>query len=357
MNYLEDAFREFKTPLEFNHHTEFNVGPNVGSIDESIYDQSLETRPRPFLRTSTSPKVDATAQSTLRKLKEKAHAGDLEAYRKIGCKYMLGDGVKQSEGKAFKYYKIAADKKSPQAQYEVAYLYEQGIGTEHSFKDALNYFKKAQVNGLKAASEKLKEIFSDLTKKIRSKSDDYSDNLYKIGLYYLIASNTTTSKVKALKYFQDSAAEGHCAAAHEAANMFRDGIGTQPSIQKAYKLYDQIIMRGQNRADAAILDRDKMIKNYHKNYDTLRSEHSAKALIKQAKIHQQIAGSYASSAAMELYEKAIEIDPDPEAQFELANIYATHSASWIQNKAINLYIAAADSGHKRAKLILKVKGY
>ncbi len=60
--------------------------------------------------------------------------------------FLNGDGAIKSEPYAFKLYKQAADKGDGIAQFNLAVLYRDGIGTKVSKKRALYYFKKAAKN-------------------------------------------------------------------------------------------------------------------------------------------------------------------------------------------------------------------
>ncbi|GBB92328.1 hypothetical protein RclHR1_00020031 [Rhizophagus clarus] len=64
------------------------------------------------------------------------------------------------KGKAFDFYKIAAKEENRDAQISLAFLYEQGEGTEKSIEQAIYWYEKAANNESHEAKEKLDGLLS-----------------------------------------------------------------------------------------------------------------------------------------------------------------------------------------------------
>jgi TPR repeat protein len=66
--------------------------------------------------------------------------------RALADSYLEGDGAEQNVYEAFRLYKQAADFGDGPAQFNVAVIYRDGVGTEQSYKKAIYYFKLAEQN-------------------------------------------------------------------------------------------------------------------------------------------------------------------------------------------------------------------
>jgi len=110
-------------------------------------------------------KVDTIMQSNenisskIEKLKTLSQSGNAHATFTIGLVYQLGiDGASKNEKESVKWYKAAAIKGSPEAQYMIGTYYQGGIGVEQNFAMAKTWFKKAVENGMEEARNELVEI-------------------------------------------------------------------------------------------------------------------------------------------------------------------------------------------------------
>ncbi len=102
---------------------------------------------------------------------------------KIGEKYLLGQGVKQDNDKAFYYFSQAAANGDPAAQNELGYMYAAGKGTPRNYGKAFVYYHQAASKGLSSAQ-------------------------YNLGLLYLHGLGTPVNKAKAIEWFKRSADSG-----------------------------------------------------------------------------------------------------------------------------------------------------
>ena len=57
------------------------------------------------------------------------------------------------ETKAVKYYKMAAEKGHPQAQYNLGVMFKKGLGAKRNAGTARKWFQKAAAQGLAAAQK------------------------------------------------------------------------------------------------------------------------------------------------------------------------------------------------------------
>ena len=69
----------------------------------------------------------------------------------MGESYLDGNGVYQSDAKAFKYFSLAAAQGEASAQNHLGRLYQEGRGVKQSYNKAFFYYKLAADQGLSAA--------------------------------------------------------------------------------------------------------------------------------------------------------------------------------------------------------------
>ena len=102
---------------------------------------------------------------------------------KMGVRYLLGRGGKQSDEKAFYYFNRAAREDDPFAQNELAYLYAAGKGTARDNTKAFYWYQKAAAHGLASAA-------------------------YNLSLMYLHGLGTAPNKTLSMMWLRKAAASG-----------------------------------------------------------------------------------------------------------------------------------------------------
>lgn len=76
-----------------------------------------------------------------------ADQGEAEAQFKVGLMYRMGEGVKQNNQEAAKYYRLAADQEHAQAQLVVGFIFENACGVLRSEKEAIKYYRLSADQG------------------------------------------------------------------------------------------------------------------------------------------------------------------------------------------------------------------
>ena len=104
-----------------------------------------------------------------------AEAGDPEAQSLIGRMYLDGEGVEQSDKKAFKWISLAAEQNEPYALDYLGYMYYEGKGTEKSFEKALECFVKSAEEGNPEGAFNAGSMYvqGEGTEKDLSKAEEY----------------------------------------------------------------------------------------------------------------------------------------------------------------------------------------
>ena len=124
-----------------------------------------------------------------------AEAGDPEAQSLLGRMYLDGEGVEQSDKKAFKWISLAAEQDEPYALDYLGYMYYEGRGTEQSFEKALDCF-------------------------VRSAEEGNPDGAFNAGSMFLQGEGTEKNLAKAEEYFLIAADAGDPMALTELAKIY-----------------------------------------------------------------------------------------------------------------------------------------
>jgi hypothetical protein len=103
---------------------------------------------------------------------EEAEAGDPAAAYNLGRIYTNGDGVRQSDQKAFEWYGRAAEGGLAQAQFQVGYMYAAGEGVQTDLRKAIIWTGRAARQGHAQARANLPEMQEYLGAFYHSDRDD-----------------------------------------------------------------------------------------------------------------------------------------------------------------------------------------
>ncbi len=85
--------------------------------------------------------------TALRAFRNLAKTGDAQAENNIGYLYERGLGVPQDYGMALKWYKLAASKALPEGEYNAGLLYHHGYGVAKNQSEAKKWFERSARKG------------------------------------------------------------------------------------------------------------------------------------------------------------------------------------------------------------------
>jgi hypothetical protein len=120
---------------------------------------------------------------------ELAKQGDARAQYNLGFMYYEGLGVSKDSKEAFKWFRHAAEQRQGRAQHSLGVMYLQGSGVQKDPKEAFKWFRLAAYQG-------------------------YADAQFYLGVMYLEGAVTPKDHVLAHMWFALSAARGVESAAH-----------------------------------------------------------------------------------------------------------------------------------------------
>jgi len=137
-----------------------------------------------------------------------AEAGNPEAQANVGYMYEEGLGVSQQLDVAVGWYQKAAASGSMQANHNLGMIFAEGRGTPQSWVRALRYFEEA--------------------------ANDIPASRYMIGYTYFQGEGNIQNRPRAFREFMDAALDGYADAQYMIAFMYLDGSGIPKQPIQAY---------------------------------------------------------------------------------------------------------------------------
>ena len=137
-----------------------------------------------------------------------AEAGDPEAQANVGYMYEEGLGVSQQLDVAVGWYEKAAASGSMQANHNLGMIFAEGRGAAQSWVRALRYFEEA--------------------------ANDIPASRYMIGYTYFQGEGNIQNRPRAFREFMDAALDGYADAQYMIAFMYLDGSGIPRQPIQAY---------------------------------------------------------------------------------------------------------------------------
>lgn len=157
-------------------------------------------------------------------LTEKAKAGDIIAQFELGVIYDFGQGVKQNNKKALKWYRKAAVQGNLSAQFNLGTMYKNGQGVTQSYIKAAKWYQKA----------------------VEQEDSDAQCNL---GVMYQLGDGVEQSDSKAVDLYLKAAEQGHADGQCNLGWMYKNGRGVEQCYSTAVKWYREAIKQGLPRAE------------------------------------------------------------------------------------------------------------
>lgn len=143
-------------------------------------------------------------------LRTKAELGDAGAQGSLGDRYFFGEGIRQDEGEAVKWYRKAADQGHTRAQFMLGIVYDLGRGVPKEGAEALKWYRKAADQG-----------------------DFMAQN--NLGIMYYRGEGVPKDDVEALKWLRKAADQGDAGAQSIVGDMYAECRGAPKDYLAAYK--------------------------------------------------------------------------------------------------------------------------
>ena len=203
-----------------------------------------------FLTSMVANSQDYQMLDYIGELQKKAQKGDVEAICKLGVVYINFDRFKNFD-KAFKCFKMAADKGDALAMANLAVMYLKGEGTNRDERKTIEYLIKASDGGNLQAHLILGSYYStgEIVTKDEKKAFMYyeraakmndSDGLLKLGICYKDGKGTALDKEKAFEMIKKAAQKENLSAKLQLALMYKDGVGVKQNVEETIRILNVI---------------------------------------------------------------------------------------------------------------------
>jgi len=143
-----------------------------------------------------------------------AKDNEADALNGLGCLYESGAWAEcgRDYERAREYYQRAADQGHLDAQTNLGYVHEKGLGTEVDFMSAAEWYKRAAARGYGKAQNNL-------------------------GTLYYTGRGVDKSVEKAVEWYRKAAAQGNASALNNLGLCYEDGLGAPKDEAEAARLY------------------------------------------------------------------------------------------------------------------------
>jgi len=137
-----------------------------------------------------------------------------------------------------------AESGDPEAQANVGYMYEEGLGVSQQFDVAVGWYEKAAASGSMQANHNLGMIFAEgrgipqswvrALRYFEEAANDIPASRYMIGYTYFQGEGNIQNRPRAFREFMDAALDGYPDAQYMIAFMYLDGSGIPKQPIQAY---------------------------------------------------------------------------------------------------------------------------
>jgi TPR repeat protein len=248
-----------------------------------------------------------TVEEFVRLLEKEAENKNPKATLLLGTLYERGLGYPpRNYGKAFEYYKKAADLDWPEAFFNLGVCYEIGIGITPDFKKALENYLTASKKGLPMADFKLASLYinglevpqdTELGLKYLTAAADkgLTAAIKEVGaLYYYGRLGKPKDLTKALEVFRQAAEAGDAEAMKNVGIMYKSGEGSAVNLVEGLKWYLLASQFGYQNEDMTTIIAE--IKTSLKADEVAKAENEAKIWTEQFTAAQEAKAKAAQEA-------------------------------------------------------------
>ncbi|MDO5470037.1 MAG: protein kinase [Akkermansia sp.] len=192
--------------------------------------------------------VPQKAQEAVKYYQQAATRGDYRAVLRLGMCYERGIGVKKDDRRAFAHYMRAAEKQSAAAQTMVAHCYELGIGVEQDATKAFELFRQASGRSFDALF-RLGLCYEDrigteqnfaqaIACYQAAAAANVTDAQFTLGLCYANGQGVEQDTAKAFEWYKRAAENRHMLALSNLGILYEYGTEQmKPDLQKAFECY------------------------------------------------------------------------------------------------------------------------
>jgi TPR repeat protein len=181
---------------------------------------------------------EANDKFAFEEFKKDADKGHLFCQYEVAMMYENGIGTVKNSEKAFEYYEKASNQGHVISQIYLGGMYEHGIGKAKNLKKAFEYYEKAADNSLNSLFE-----FNKLSLQIYPAQGN-TQAQHHLGYMYQFGIGTVKNLKKAFEYYEKAANQGYAHSQYNLGIMYYGGTGTSKNLEKAFEYYEKAANQG-----------------------------------------------------------------------------------------------------------------
>ncbi len=184
--------------------------------------------------------TNASCDKIVAAYKKAAEMGCAEAQDYLGYWYEEGEnGLPVDYQEAYRWYQKAAEQGDSYAQYDIGWLFDNGLGVKENKREAVKWFKRAA-------------------------SKNNVSAIYRLGLCYYFANGVGMDRREALKLFRKAAKDNHAGAICMIGDYYYEGCLVEENKEEALKYYEKAAELGDEMAKESL---DKIKHNAEQSED------------------------------------------------------------------------------------------
>jgi len=175
--------------------------------------------------------------------------------------YSTGQGIRQNDAEAVKWFRKAAEQGHTKAQFNLGVLYDKGQGVAQSSSEAEKWYTKAAERGDVDAQTSLGPKWY---RKAAEQGD--AEAQYNLGLSYANGHGVEQSDTEAVKWYRKAAEQGYAPAQNNLGRKYAEGEGVEQSDAEAVKWFRKAAEQGNETAQRNLDRFDEFYKDkYEEN--------------------------------------------------------------------------------------------
>lgn len=195
--------------------------------------------------------VSAGYRELIEELEVHANRGNIFRQMYLAHCFLEGKGVDKNEQMVIKYYTMAANGGSRDAQYALGMYYKE----RDDKQNAIKYFKAASKHADATAMYWVGKLAMSVSQSEQDKQDAFGsllraadaghiDALYEVSQCYMNGEGTTASPSSAVSFMKKAAVRGHAEAAWQLAHAFVKGNGVDTQYEQALYWFSKAVDAG-----------------------------------------------------------------------------------------------------------------
>jgi len=219
-------------------------------------------------RTRYAVDTEEGRKKSLKRLRKWAKKGKAWAQFMLGCRYLIGNGVKKDGKRALELFNLAAQQGDANAQYNLGCMYERGRGVDKDEKRAVELYTLAADQGYAKAQCNLGFMYEhgrgvepDVKRAVElytlAADQGHAKAQCNLGVMYENGNGVDKDEKRAVEMYTLAAEHDDAGAQFNLGVMYYNGKGVNQSFTKAREWFTKAAAQGKENAIGALKTLDE----------------------------------------------------------------------------------------------------